>query len=226
LVEHFPRITDYDFTAKMEENLDEIALGKLKWRQVLADFYGPFAQNLQEKMKDVSKKAVTEEETTEICPDCGQNLKIKLGRYGKFLACSGFPECKFTKPYLAGGSHPQQKNISKQIEEKCPKCGSNLTLKEGKFGPFLACSAYPKCKFTKNIEISAKINCPSCGAKLLKKNTRKGKTFWGCANFPKCKTAFWDEPQEKKCPKCRSLVTLNHINKVLKCSQCDYQENS
>jgi len=225
LVEHFPKITDYDFTAKMEENLDEIALGKLEWRQVLSDFYGPFAQNLQEKMKDVSKKAVTEEKTDEKCPDCGKNLKIKLGRYGKFLACSGFPACKFTKPYLARESHPQQKNITKQVEEKCPKCGSNLSLKEGKFGPFLACSAYPKCKFTKNIEISARVNCPNCGAKLLKKNTRKGKTFWGCANFPKCKTAFWDEPQGKKCPKCRSLVTLNHKNKVLKCSQCEWSES-
>jgi len=219
LVEHFPKITDYDFTAKMEDNLDEIALGRLEWRQVLSDFYGPFAKNLQEKMKDVSKKAVTEEETAEICPDCGKSLKIKLGRYGKFLACSGFPTCKFTKPYLSRESHPQ-------VQEKCPKCGSNLSLKEGKFGTFLACSSYPKCKFTKNIEISAKVNCPNCGGKLLKKNTRKGKTFWGCGNFPKCKTAFWDEPQEKKCPKCKSLVTLNHKNKVLKCSQCDYQVTS
>lgn len=224
LVEHFPKITDYDFTAKMEENLDEIALGKLKWRQVLGDFYGPFAINLQEKMKDVSKKAVTEEKSDEKCPDCGKNLKIKLGRYGKFLACSGFPECKFTKPYLARESHPYQKFITKQVEEKCPKCDSNLSLKEGKFGPFLACSAYPKCKFTKNIEISAKVNCPNCGGKLLKKNTRKGKTFWGCANYPKCKTAFWDEPQEKKCPQCQSLLTLNYKNKVLKCSGCEWKK--
>jgi len=227
LVEHFSQITDFDFTAKMEENLDEIALGKLPWRKVLAEFYDPFAKNLSAKMKEVSKRKVTEEEIDEKCPDCGKNLKIKLGRYGKFLACSGFPACKFTKPYLLAEGHPDQKIISKQVEEKCSKCGSKLLLKEGKFGTFLACSGYPKCKFTKNIEISAKVKCPSCGSKLLKKNTRKGKIFWGCANFPKCKTAFWNEPQKETCPKCNGLTTLNHNTKVLKCSQCDYkQENS
>jgi len=221
LVEHFPEITNYDFTAKMEENLDEIALGKLKWQSVLKDFYAPFQNNLAQKMKEVSKKEITEEETNEKCPDCGKNLKIKLGRYGKFLACSGFPECKFTKPYLEKGSSIHQA-IKPLRMEKCPNCQSNLVIKEGKFGKFLACEAYPKCKFTKNIELSSNVKCPNCGGKIVQKRTRKGKIFWGCAGYPKCKTAFWDEPQEKKCPECNGLTTLNHKNKVLKCSQCDW----
>lgn len=217
LVKHFPEIVDYNFTAKMEEELDAIALGRRKWQKVIADFYGPFAKDLAQKSKEVSKQELTEVETDKKCPDCGQQLKIKLGRYGKFLACSGFPKCKYTAPLLE--SHPAA------LKEKCPKCGKSLLAKEGKFGPFLACEGYPKCKFTKNLEIPAKVKCPNCGGKIVRKTSRKGKVFWGCANFPKCKTAFWDEPQEKKCPKCQNILTLNQNTKLLKCSGCDYVEN-
>jgi len=223
LVEHFPEIIDYNFTAKIEDELDQIALGRRQWQKVISQFYEPFSKELATKIKEVSKQAITEEETDKICPSCGQKLKIKLGRYGKFLACSGFPECKYTSPLLdklASGTPTL-------VKEKCPKCGQELLLKEGKFGQFLACQGYPKCKFTKNIIIEAKVKCPNCGGKIVRKTTRKGKVFWGCANFPKCKTAFWNEPQSETCPKCHSILTLNNRTKVLKCSQCEYeQENS
>ena len=224
LVKHFPKIVDFDFTAKMEEELDEIAEGKLKWQEVLTDFYGPFAENLERKTKEVSKEEITEEESDEVCPECGKALKIKLGRFGKFLACSGFPECKYTRPMIDKTNHAKEdKAITAKIaEEKCPKCEKNMVLKEGKFGAFLACSGYPGCKFTKNIEIVAKVPCPSCGGKILRKTTRKGKTFWGCGNFPKCKTAFWDEPVSKECPKCHK--TMVQGKNMIKCSQCEWKQ--
>jgi len=215
LVKHFPEIVDYNFTAKMEEDLDQIALGRREWQKVISEFYEPFSKELIAKSKEVSKQEITEEETDKKCPKCGKNLKIKLGRYGKFLACSGFPECKYTAPIL--------ENLPASLSrEKCPKCDKKMLIKEGKFGPFLACEGYPKCKFTKNLEVVAKIKCPNCGGKIVRKTTRKGRVFWGCVNFPKCKTAYWDEPLEKKCPKCGGVLTLNEKTKLLKCSGCSY----
>ncbi|MFA6492982.1 MAG: type I DNA topoisomerase [Patescibacteria group bacterium] len=220
LVEHFPEVVDYDFTARMEEELDEIAEGKLKWEKAINDFYEPFSNNLKTKTKEVEKKDLSEE-SDEDCPKCGKKLKIKLGRFGKFLACSSFPECKFTKPLGQIGISDEKK--AQLAEEKCPKCGKEMTFKEGKFGQFLACSGYPECKTTKNIEIVAAAPCPNCGGKLLRKNTRKRKVFWGCGNYPKCKTAFWEEPTDQKCQKCGSII-LKDRNGKLKCSQCDVKE--
>lgn len=196
LVEHFPEIVDYNFTAKMEEELDEIAEGKLKWLSVIKEFYEPFSQHLSKKMETVQKNQI-EEETGEKCPQCGQNLVIKLGRFGKFMACKGFPDCKFTKPLTAKDAKTKQA-IAASAGQKCPKCAKSLALKEGRFGPFLACSGYPQCKYTQAITIKAEAPCPNCGGDLVRKTTKKGRTFWGCANFPKCKTAFWQEPTKEK----------------------------
>ncbi len=219
LVEHFPKIVDYDFTAKLEEEFDDIAEGKIAWQPMIKEFYDPFAKNLKEKMETVAKNNIVEE-TEEKCPECGKNLVLKLGRFGKFYACGGYPDCKFTKPYLDEVQKAQQEKIEKEIEkEKCPKCGSPMVLKEARFGPFLACSKYPECKTTKNIAISADVPCPNCGAKLLQRRTRKGKMFWGCSAYPKCKTAFWDEPTADKCPACQGMMVKTKAGK-LKCSVC------
>jgi len=200
----------------MEENLDEIAEGKLKWQPVIKEFYEPFSKQLSNKMETVQKNGL-EKVTSEKCPNCNKNLVEKFGRFGKFLACSGFPECKFTKPII-------DKNISaggnlQKSQEKCPKCNKNLAIKESRFGPFLACEGYPKCKYTKNLEIKSEVKCPNCKGDLVQKRTRRGKVFWGCANYPKCKTAFWQEPTRQKCPKCDSLMLKDRFGKI-KCSQC------
>ena len=216
LVKHFPRIVDYDFTAKMEENLDEIAEGKLKWQPVVKEFYEPFSKDLEEKMLSVSR-ASFEEVTSEKCPQCGKNLVIKLGRYGKFMACSSYPECKFTKPILE--KIPNYQMLSQGKAEKCPQCQKPLNLKEGKFGPFWACSGYPQCKFTKNVEIKATVKCPNCQGDLLRRLTKRHRTFWGCKNYPQCKTAFWEEPINQKCEKCGSVMVKGKGGKI-KCSQC------
>jgi len=219
LVEHFPQIVDFDFTAKMEEELDEVAEGKIAWQPVIKEFYEPFAQILKEKMETVEKNNIIEE-TDEKCPDCGKNLIIKLGRFGKFYACGGYPDCKFTKPFLDESQRAQQEKIEAGLkDEKCPKCGGPMVLKEARFGPFLACSKYPECKSTKNITIAADVPCPNCGEKLLQRRTRKGKIFWGCSGYPKCKTAFWDEPTSEKCPTCGSMMVKSKTGK-LKCSVC------
>jgi len=218
LIKHFSDIIDYNFTAKMEEELDDIAEGKLKWQPVLKKFYDPFSKNLSIKMLEVQKSDLTEK-TDKKCPKCGKNLLIKIGRYGKFLACGGYPECKHTQP-LDGDI---TKKEAQKTDKKCPKCKKDLVLKESKYGKFLACSGYPDCKFTENIKVESKVKCPDCAGKIVQKRTRKGKMFWGCENYPSCKKAFWDEPQEKTCPNCKSIITLNSKSKLLKCSQCDWK---
>ncbi|AKM81874.1 TPA: type I DNA topoisomerase [Candidatus Berkelbacteria bacterium] len=220
LVENFPQIVDYDFTAKMEENLDEIAEGKLKWQPVLKEFYDPFAKNLTEKMESV-KKADLQEETDEKCPKCGQNLMIKMGRFGKFMACKGYPECKFTRPITKPGE--ENKPEGEPTDEKCPKCGKNMVLKESRYGKFLACEGYPECKTTKTITVETDVPCPNCGEKLIQRRTKKGRTFWGCSGYPKCKTAFWNEPTSEKCPECGKLLLKAGKDKI-KCSECDYSK--
>lgn len=213
LVKHFPQIVDFDFTAKMEEDLDKIAEGELKWQPVIKNFYEPFEKNLVEKMETVEKNKV-EEVTQEKCPKCGKPLVIKLGRFGKFMACSGFPDCKFTKPY--GSNEKEEVELS---DKKCPKCGKDLQIKEARYGKFLACSGYPDCKYTETLAPKAEVPCPNCGGDLIMRKSKKGRIFWGCSNYPKCKTAYWNEPVKEKCSKCGSLLTKQKSGK-LKCSEC------
>jgi len=223
LVENFPDIVDYDFTADLEESLDDIAEGKKQFVPVLQDFYRPFARRLQEKEKTVTKREVTEEATDQKCPKCGKPVVIKLGRYGKFFSCTGFPECKYTAPYLEDKFTPrEEKEIAEEVKEKCPKCGGDLAVKQSRFGTFLGCGNYPKCKFTKNIVLGIGVSCPTCGKEIVKKSSRKGKVFWGCSGYPKCKTAFWDEPTSEKCPKCGNLIVKKRTG--LTCSACGYQK--
>jgi len=145
LVKYFPKIMDIGFTAHMEENLDEIALGKREWVEVLKNFYQPFKKTLNTAYKNMKK--IKPQVTKEICPKCGSAMVIRIGRYGKFLACSAFPRCRYTLPLDEQGN----KRVTQMTEEKCPKCGSPMVIKWGRRGKFLACSAYPKCKNTKSI---------------------------------------------------------------------------
>ncbi|MDP1629527.1 MAG: DNA topoisomerase, partial [bacterium] len=160
LVEHFPRIIDYQFTAVMEEELDEIAEGKKEWTAVIREFYEPFKKNLLRKTEEVSKKELTEESSKEICEKCGKPMIVKFGRYGKFLACSGFPECKNTKPLEKPAL----------IGVKCPKCGQGEIIvkktKRGKF--FFGCSRWPECDFALWDKPTGE-KCPKCDSLLVEK---------------------------------------------------------
>jgi DNA topoisomerase-1 len=218
LCEHFKDIVDIKFSANLENGLDEIAAGKKEWVPFIDKFYKPFAKNLKQKDKEVDKKSITEEESEEICDKCGSKMVIKIGRYGKFYACSNYPECKNTKPI---------NKDEKEIDEKCPKCGSQMVEKHGKYGKFFACSNYPECKYIKKDEKNTGIACPECkDGSLIEKKSRFG-IFYGCSNYPECKFAVWSKPvidekdstKIKKCPKCKKgyLVYYGKDNKI-KCT--------
>ncbi len=216
LVEHFPDIVDYGFTREMEEDLDEIALGKIKWRPLIEEFYTPFHKNIEEKMKSLNKDDLIKDETDEVCEKCKSPMKVKFGRFGKFLSCSNYPECKFAKP-IAGREAPEKSEEMKALEKKlsgkkCAKCDSPMEVKTGRYGEFLACSAFPKCKNIESIVKTTGVHCPNCkDGQIVERHSKKGKIFYGCNKFPKCKTAYWDKPTGDKCKKCGGLLTEKHL---------------
>jgi len=237
LKEHFAMIVDFNFTAEMENSFDAIAEGEKKWVPVISDFYKPFHENLEAKYLEINKNNIMpEEKSTEICDKCQSPMIIKTGRYGKFLACSNFPTCKNIKSL--GGPKPgvemspeQAKKMeelkAKYVGEVCDKCGAPMAVKTGKFGPFLACSAYPKCKNIKNIgdDSDAKaLTCPVCATgKIVKKFSRRG-VFYACSEYPKCKNAYWAKPTGDVCPDCGALLVED--KKGAKCSnkECGYEK--
>jgi DNA topoisomerase-1 len=225
LVEHFQDIVDFDFTAKMEEDLDDIATGEKEWEPVIKEFFEPFAENLKKKEKEIKKKDVAEEETDEVCEKCEKPMVIKMGRYGKFLACTGFPDCRNTKAIASVKDGKVEIEKEPETDEKCEKCGSAMTIKRGRFGPFLSCSNYPDCKSVKSIQKKVGVKCPKCEkGDIVEKKTRKGRMFFACSTYPKCDHALWNRPTGDKCPKCEKLLVLAKQDQ-LKCSdkECDYE---
>ncbi|MDN5362271.1 MAG: topoisomerase, partial [Moorella sp. (in: firmicutes)] len=162
LKQHFPQIIDVEFTAHMEEQLDAVEAGKVSWRQVLAEFYGPFAEVLKKAEEEIGTVELPEEVSEEKCELCGRNLVVKMGRYGKFLACPGFPECRFTKPLL------------ETIGVKCPECGGQIVARRTKKGRrFYGCQNYPRCTYV-SWDKPTNQTCPRCGTRLVEKTTRQG----------------------------------------------------
>lgn len=217
LVKHFYGIVDYKFTADMEEQLDEIAAGEKKWVPIVSEFYGGFHKIILEKQETLKKEDIITEKTSEKCDMCGAPMIIKFGRFGKFLSCSNYPECKNAKP-LGDGMKKADPEVEKKFKDKkCVKCGAPMMVKMGRYGEFLGCSAYPKCKNIESIVKYGDGECPKCGAKLIERHARKsGKKFWGCSKFPKCKFATWDKPIQK-C-KCSGLIVEKGDKKV--CMEC------
>ncbi|MFA5163621.1 MAG: type I DNA topoisomerase [Patescibacteria group bacterium] len=237
LTKHFPEIIDYKFTAKMENDLDEIANGDKKWQPVIQTFYNKFHDNLSNKYVELNKQDIMpEEKSEEVCDKCGSAMVVKTGRYGKFLACSNFPACRNIKKNNTGsnGSGISDDKHLQELQEKyqglaCDKCGADMVVKNGKFGYFLACSAYPKCKNIKNLDAKGgeakDIPCPACGeGKIVKKFSRRG-AFYACNNYPNCKNAYWGEPTGEKCPDCGALLVKEKTGKI-KCSDrsCGHEE--
>ncbi len=199
LVEHFPTIVDIEFTAEMENDLDQVAEGAIDWKEILREFWEPFSKRLEEKMEEIERSEVTVlEDTDEDCPKCGKKLVVKLGKYGKFLSCSGFPDCEYARPFSDVDEDGVPDEVDeKQLEGDCPKCGGDLELREGRYGKFISCANYPECKFTKNYLDKIGMKCPDCKeGEVIVKRTRRGKTFYGCSRYPKCEFASWKKPKE------------------------------
>jgi len=220
LVKNFPDLMEYEFTAKLEEDLDRISEGEENWIDYLKSYYQLLINDLEEAYKKDRMRGIPSED---VCPECGRNLVIKSGRYGKFKACSGYPECK----YKTG----LNKKEPKILDETCPECGAQLVERSGRYGKFIACSRYPDCKYVKKEKTDTGITCPECGkGTIQRKKTRKGKIFYGCSNYPQCKFATWDEPVSKPCPKCGKNFLLRRSpdkgRSYLFCieKECEYKQ--
>ncbi len=203
LVEKFPDLIDLEFTAKMEAELDEIEEAKLPWVKVVRDFYVPFKEALDDAHRDNGRVKPEDIPTEEICDQCGKQMVIRWGRHGRFYACSGYPECKNTRPL--------ETVESVVTDQSCDKCGSPMVLKNGRFGRFLACSRYPECKNAK--PISTGMQCPLDGGDIIERKTKKGKSFWSCSNYPNCRFATWYRPVKEQCPKCGAPLLFEKVSK-------------
>jgi len=199
LVEHFGDLIDVTYTARMEEELDEIEEGKLKWTEALSEFNSKFVKDLKRASRQMRNVKREETPTDEVCGKCGKPMVIKWGRYGRFLACSGYPECKNTQELATNGSEKGTESVEvPEIKETCEKCGGPMVLRKGRFGPFLACSNYPTCRNTKKIQVDKEGNitkkpdrildekCPNCGKPLVVKDGRFGE-FTACSDYPTCR---------------------------------------
>ncbi len=232
LVQYFPRVFDVAFTAEMESQLDEIEEGEKDWVTTVKEFYSPFSKDLGDaevNMEDLKSK---EEQTNIVCEKCGQQMVIKWGRHGHFLACPGYPTCKNTKPFTKDeeGAIQIVEKPEETTDEKCEKCGNPMVFKRGRFGGFLACSNYPDCKTTKAISLGVKCPVEGCAGELAQKRTKKGRTFYACSKYPTCTFALWNRPIDRSCPKCHAPFLIEKVSKqvgkTIQCHQetCDFQE--
>lgn len=218
LVQNFPEIFNVKFTAKMEEELDTIASGKRTFLKVMDDFYKPFSHALEKIVKKTHEiKKSLQETTDEFCEKCGKPMVIKWGKNGKFKACSGYPDCKNTKPIEEPQVHEHLNGI------KCELCGGEMIVKSSKYGSFLGCSNYPKCVNKK--PVSMEMKCPKCKeGNIVERKTQRKKTFYGCSRYPDCDFASWDKPIERKCDSCDSDYLIEKYNqkvgKYLQCPKC------
>ncbi|MGH9750644.1 MAG: type I DNA topoisomerase [Candidatus Polarisedimenticolia bacterium] len=278
LVGHFKEIMDVKYTARMEEELDEIEEGRLDYVDALKEFNRDFSKALKSATANMENIKTKEEPTDQVCDKCGKPMVIKWGRYGRFMACSGYPDCKNTQeiamtaanggnggpgtgaagtqeavipedhgtcekcgskmvlrkgrfgPFIACSAYPKCRNTKKiamdregkitvtrkpdrMLDLPCPQCGKPLAVKDGRFGEFTACSAYPECKYIKLKEVG--LDCPreGCGGRIVERRSRRGRVFFGCNNYPKCDFVTWYRPIAESCPSCKKPYVLEKITK-------------
>lgn len=232
LTQHFERYVDYDFTAKLEDELDAVSRGEKDWLPVMDAFWQPFKQLVDDKETSVTRAEVTSEALDEACPKCGKPLSIRLGKRGRFIGCTGYPECDYTRGL--DGEEAEAPAEPEVVEGRtCPKCDSPLIIRQGRFGKFIGCSNYPKCKFIEPLEKpkDSGVTCPECGkGTLIEKKSRYGKLFYSCSTYPSCKYAVWNPPIAEACPKCQwPVLTIKTTKrrgteKVCPQKDCGYSE--
>ena len=236
LEQNFKNIVDSEFTSKMEEKLDDIAENKADWQQILADFYYPFMDEIAKGKTSIASQKLAEK-IGETCPNCGGELLKRQGRFGEFIACSNYPKCKYSRNADASAEGASEEKAAPEVlDEKCPQCGKNLIKRKGRYGEFIACEGYPKCKYSRKIEGAAKekkpllstgVKCPSCGTgEIVERFSRRGK-FYGCTNYPKCGFVSNYAPIARACPQCSNSYMLRKELKkgnFAECPQCKLKE--
>ena len=236
LEQNFKNIVDSEFTSKMEEKLDDIAENKADWQQILADFYYPFMDEIAKGKTSIASQKLAEK-IGETCPNCGGELLRRQGRFGEFIACSNYPKCKYSRNADASAEGASEEKAAPEVlDEKCPQCGKNLIKRKGRYGEFIACEGYPKCKYSRKIEGAAKekkpllstgVKCPSCGTgEIVERFSRRGK-FYGCTNYPKCGFVSNYAPIARACPQCgNSYMLRKELKKgnFAECPQCKLKE--
>ncbi|NIR27965.1 MAG: type I DNA topoisomerase [Gammaproteobacteria bacterium] len=203
LTEHFTRYVDYEFTARMEDALDEISRGEKDWIELMEGFWARFKSQVDSKAETVKRSDVTQEKLDEDCPRCGKRLTVRLGRRGRFIGCTGYPDCDYTRSL--DGSDEGGSQAEAVQGRTCPRCGSALQVKTGRYGKFIGCSGYPNCNFIEPLvkPVDMGIRCPECGeGNLMKRRSRRGKVFYSCGTYPKCTYAVWNQPLDEPCPRC------------------------
>ena len=233
--ESFSDIVDCQFTAKMESSLDSIERGETNTEKVLLDFWKGFENQLIKAEESIEKTAANTpiKETDVICEKCGSRMVIKKGRYGEFAACPNFPKCRNTKPIEPKASNEEKAEVKKAPEKKleivpdmkCEKCGSNMVLRQGRYGSFYACEKYPQCKFTKQKNKEIDVPCPQCGGKVVIKYGKSKNAFYCCDNYPKCDFSSWDAPINEKCPQCGKTLFRKKGRAIVICHDkaCGYE---
>lgn len=212
LVRMFPHMFEMDFTARMEDLLDDIATGSSSYREVLEVLYGPLESSLEVANRSIDRvKGEFQQPTGESCPECGAPLIIRPGRYGKFIACTAFPKCRFSRPL-------DEDDGKVYGDRKCPECGRELVLRNGRFGRYLGCSG-TSCRHTEPVPTG--IACPreSCAGELVEKRSRKGRIFYSCSLYPACDFALWNTPLDTECPRC-GFPILEKRKKGMFCPRC------
>jgi DNA topoisomerase-1 len=223
LVMSFPDIFDVEFTARLEENLDQVESDKANSLELLSRFYQPFRQDLDaaaERMVSIKGVGVA---TGLACPECGKPLHIKIGKNGHFLACSGYPACKYSSDYTRdekGQIQAVAPAATETTDKVCEKCGKPMALKHGRYGDFLACSGFPECRNTQSLSPNGSgksigVQCPQngCSGEVLEKTSKRGKVFYGCSRYPDCSFATWDKPVARPCPACGAGFLLERVTK-------------
>ncbi len=233
LVASFPTVLNISFTARLENNLDDVEGGRMEELELLNQFYSSFKQSLDAASENMVSVKGVGLDTALDCPECGSELKIKIGRNGHFLACIGYPDCSFTSNYTRddkGTISIVEKQVDNTKVKDCIKCGKPMVQKEGRFGLFLACTGYPECKHTESVNAASQsssigVNCPEpdCKGAIVEKKSKRGKLFYGCSAYPECSFASWDKPVDRTCPECSSPYLVEKETKkdgkFFKCPQ-------
>ncbi|PIT15276.1 type I DNA topoisomerase [Snodgrassella alvi] len=235
LTEHFGQYVDYNFTARLENQLDDIAGGKREWKPVMQQFWKGFDKEIKAK-EDIPRAELTAENLDEICPKCSAHqLQIKFGKRGRFIACSGYPECDYTRNVNETAEEAAKAAEEPTVVEgrNCPKCEGQLVYKRGRYGKFIGCANYPKCKYIEPLEKpkDTGIECPKCHkGNLIERKSRYGKLFYSCNTYPDCDYAVWNPPINEPCPQCSwPILTIKTTKrrgteKVCPQKECGYTE--